>query len=206
MEMGMREQVNVLWGIDLGGTKIEVVAIQVSPFKTLLRKRIDTEQEKGYEHIVSQIQKLIDSAVEELGIVCEKIGIGTPGSIDPRSGKMRNSNTTCLNGMPFLEDLKKKLNVDIRLANDADCLTLSETKLGIVAKQYPNAHTVFGIIMGTGVGGGLVIDGKLLTGRMGIVGEWGHNVLDDSGGVCYCGKLGCVERDYFWCRIGKILF
>jgi predicted NBD/HSP70 family sugar kinase len=106
---------------------------------------------------------------------------------------MKNCNTTCLNGMPLKKDLERILQMPVILANDANCFALAEAKWGVVNEKCPDAKMVFGIIMGTGVGGGIVFDGKIWGGRHGIGGEWGHNFLDESGGACYCGKAGCVE-------------
>ena len=120
-------------------------------------------------------------------------GIGTPGTIDPESGLLKNSNSQCLNGMPIQKDLSKVLNKSILIQNDANCFALAETLLGSVKDKHPNAKNVFGIIMGTGVGGGVIIDGKTVYGSQGIGGEWGHTIVTDSGDECYCGKRGCVE-------------
>jgi len=106
---------------------------------------------------------------------------------------MKNCNSTALNGKPLKKDLEEVLKIPVVLANDANCFALAETHWGIVKEKFPNAKVVFGIIMGSGVGGGIVFDGKVWNGCHGIAGEWGHNYLDDSGGACYCGKTGCVE-------------
>lgn len=184
----------MLWGIDLGGTKIEGVILKsVENPEVLVRKRIPTEQPKGYEHILNQIKKLVDLLSEEIGSTPDKIGIGTPGTLDPKTQTLKNSNTTAFNGKPFKADLEKLLGMPIVMANDANCFALAEAKMGAVKSQNIDAAVVFGIIMGTGVGGGLVVNGKIVGGKHGIGGEWGHNHLDDSGGKCYCGKIGCVE-------------
>lgn len=184
----------MLWGIDLGGTKIEGVILKsVENPEVLVRKRIPTEQPKGYEHILNQIKKLVDLLSKEIGSTPDKIGIGTPGTLDPKTQTLKNSNTTAFNGKPFKADLEKLLGMPIVMANDANCFALAEAKMGAVKSQNINADVVFGIIMGTGVGGGLVVNGKIVGGKHGIGGEWGHNHLDDSGGKCYCGKIGCVE-------------
>jgi len=184
-----------IWGIDLGGTKIEgVVLANDDQLEVLCRKRLATEASKGYEHILNRIQQLIEEIAEEIGEKPKKIGIGTPGTIDPILQTLRNSNTTALNGKPFLSDLEKKLGIPIVLANDANCFALAETKVGIVRDVMPEAELVFGVIMGTGVGGGIVLNGKVWNGRQGIAGEWGHNFLDETGGDCYCGKAGCTEK------------
>jgi len=184
-----------IWGFDLGGTKIEgVILPSVNDPKPILRKRIDTEAEKGYEHIVGQIIKLTSLMKEESGLEPTALGIGTPGVLDPILLTMKNCNSTALNGQPLLSDVQKGLNIPVVLANDANCFALAETHWGVVKEKVPDAKMVFGIIMGTGVGGGIVIEGKVWNGKHGIAGEWGHNFLDESGGPCYCGKTGCVEK------------
>lgn len=185
---------DLLWGIDLGGTKIEGVVLEdMHNPKPLKRLRVPTEREKGYQHILHQITKLVEVLIAETGVKPEKIGIGTPGVIDPILHTMKNSNTTVMNGMPFQRDIERMLNIPITVANDANCFAVAETNMGIVREKMPDAQVVFGIILGSGVGGGIVVNGKPLTGRQGIAGEWGHNFLDNSGGDCYCGKTGCVE-------------
>lgn len=183
-----------LWGIDLGGTKIEGVVLNAdSVANPIVRTRIDTEASKGYPHIVDQIVKLVDMMKEQSGMKPTKIGIGTPGVLDPILQTMKNCNSTALNGMALKKDLEEKLNIPVVLANDANCFALAEARWGIVKEKCPDAKVSFGIIMGTGVGGGLVFNDHVWNGKHGIAGEWGHNFLDESGGPCYCGKVGCVE-------------
>lgn len=183
-----------LWGIDLGGTKIEGVILQPEQIsKPIVRTRVDTEGFKGYGHIVDQIAKLVEMMKEQSGLQPTKIGFGTPGVLDPVLQTMKNCNSTALNGMPLKKDLEQKLGIPVELANDANCFALAEARWGVVKEKCPDAKLVFGIIMGTGVGGGLVIDDHVWNGKHGIAGEWGHNFLDESGGPCYCGKTGCVE-------------
>lgn len=184
-----------LWGIDLGGTKIEgaILSTAESP-NVLYRKRIPTEAFRGYEHIVGQIAKMFRLMTEFAGTKPDRIGIATPGTLDPQLGVMKNCNTTALNGKPLKADLERALETEVHLANDANCFALAETRLGVVRQQFPDARVVFGVIMGTGVGGGLVVNGEVINGLQGIGGEWGHNFLDASGGHCYCGKKGCVEK------------
>lgn len=185
----------LLWGIDLGGTKIEAIVLEdVSPGAVLARQRIATEAQQGYQHIVNRIRTLVSQVSEEVGQRPERIGIGTPGTIDPVTRKLKNSNTTSLIGQPFLADLQDALGVPVKMANDANCFVLAETLMGSVAESMPDVQTVFGVIMGTGVGGGIVANRKIWAGPQGIAGEWGHNFLDESGGPCYCGRTGCVER------------
>jgi len=183
-----------LWGIDLGGTKIEGVILHPEGIADpIVRTRVDTEGAKGYEHIINQIAKLVDMMKEQSGMQPSTIGFGTPGVLDPILQTMKNCNSTALNGMPLKKDLEARLGIPVLLANDANCFALAETRWGIVKGKCPEAEVVFGIIMGTGVGAGIVIHGHVWNGKHGIAGEWGHNFLDESGGPCYCGKLGCVE-------------
>ena len=184
-----------VWGIDLGGTKIEGVILEDREKATVLKRlRIPTEADKGYQHIIRQISNLVEVLTAETGIKPSRIGIGTPGTLEPSSQLMKNCNTTCLNGMPLKRDIERAISIPVVLANDANCFAIAETNLGIVKEKLPDAKVVFGVIMGTGVGGGLVVNGKIISGKQGIAGEWGHNFIDYSGGECYCGKIGCVER------------
>ena len=184
-----------LWGIDLGGTKIEgAILPSLNDPVPVIRTRIDTESSKGYEHIIGQIKKLITQMQEQSGFASDKIGFGTPGVLDPILQTMKNCNSTALNGRPLKKDLESVLKIPVVLANDANCFALAETHWGVVKEKFPDSSIVFGIIMGSGVGGGIVINGKVWNGHHGIAGEWGHNFLDESGGPCYCGKSGCVEQ------------
>ncbi len=183
-----------LLGIDLGGTKIEgVVLNEGNVVDVIARKRIPTEKEKGYEHIKNNIARLIRDLEAEVNFSFSKVGIGTPGSIDVRTRLLKNSNTTVVNGKPFQKDLSELLGMEVNMANDANCFAIAETKLGAVADRVPQAKVVFGVIMGTGVGGGIIVNGEILNGLHGIGGEWGHMHLDDSGGQCFCGNVGCCE-------------
>lgn len=189
----MSAQSNI-WGIDLGGTKVEGVVLEskTSP-EVIARLRVPTEAINGYEHVLRQIKKVVDLLAEKVGYYPTSLGIGTPGSIDPHTQLLKNSNSTSLNGKAFKKDLEELLGFEIKVANDANCFALAESKIGIVQDLCPDAEVVFGVIMGTGTGGGVVVHGKVINGNQGIGGEWGHNFLDDSGGECYCGKTGCVE-------------
>lgn len=183
-----------LWGIDLGGTKIECAVLDSdNNNEVVIRKRLATEADKGYKHIVSRIKELIDLVAEEIGERPVRVGFATPGVLEPESQKMKNCNTTCLNGQPMHKDLEEILGVPVKLANDANCFALAEALMG-AGKDYPNAELVFGVIMGTGVGGGVVVHQKIIGGHHGIGGEWGHNILEEDGEPCYCGKSGCVEQ------------
>lgn len=184
-----------LWGIDLGGTKVEGVVLKsANNPEVLFRDRLPTEANKGYLHVISQINKVVALMEKHMGYRPDKIGIGTPGTLDPITGKMKNSNSTALNHQPLHHDLENTLKMKVRMANDANCFALAEANMGVVKQQQIKAEVVFGVIMGTGVGGGLVVNGKVINGLQGIAGEWGHNFLDASGGDCYCGKKGCVEK------------
>lgn len=185
---------NSLWGIDMGGTKIEGVILKSADNpEVLFRDRVPTEADKGYHRILEQVGKIIAIMREASGMQPARIGFSTPGILDPKLGVMKNCNSVAMNGQPMKDDLEKLLNVKIEIANDADCFALAEAHFGAV-KNFPDAKVVFGVILGTGVGGGIVVDGKLIFGLQGIAGEWGHNFLDESGGPCYCGKTGCVEN------------
>ena len=181
------------WGIDLGGTKIEGVILG-DDNKVVERRRIPTEREGGYEHIVTRIAKLVEQMKGATGLQPTHIGVGTPGTIDPPTGLMKNSNTVVLNGRPLGKDLERAIGVPLTLANDANCFAVAETLMGVVPEEVPNAKVIFGVILGTGTGGGVVVNGKILAGAQGIGGEWGHIFLDNSGGHCYCGRVGCAEQ------------
>ena len=174
-------------GIDLGGTKIEGVLLS-SDNKMIVRKRIHTKQEEGYEPIIHRIVKLIKN-IKSISIKDCQIGICTPGALDIKTGILKNSNTVSLIGKPIKEDLESELKCSIAIDNDANCFAMAEALLG----SGKNYEIVFGVIMGTGVGGGLVLNRKIHHGRLFIAGEWGHQVLYPNGRNCYCNKKGCVE-------------
>lgn len=181
------------FGIDLGGTKIELLALDGAG-EERWEKRIPTPN-ADYEATIRSITALVREAETALGGT-GTIGVATPGALSLVSNKMKNANSTCLNGRPLVEDLQAALERDIRIANDANCFALSEATDGAAA----GARVVFGVILGTGVGGGIVVDGKLLTGVNAIAGEWGHNPLpDQTDGErnaalrCYCGRINCIE-------------
>jgi len=183
-----------LWGIDLGGTKMEGAILESRENPTVLhRMRIPTEAHLGYEHIVGQVAKLVEMLATSSDLTPQALGLGHPGTLDPNTGAIKNANTTALNGRPFNKDLEAALGIPVKLANDANCFAVAEALMGDAAMITPKPEVVFGVIMGTGVGGGWVVRDKVLNGRQGIAGEWGHNFLDESGGPCYCGRVGCVE-------------
>lgn len=170
-------------GIDLGGTKIEAILLD-DELNVIHRKRVPTPQ-NDYDAILSSIVILVN----EIKTSNQSIGICTPGAISKTSGLIKNSNTQCLIGKPLKEDLEATLHQRIAMDNDANCFAMAEALLG----AGKGCDVVFGVIMGTGVGGGIVINGKIHKGRTNIAGEWGHHRLHDDGNLCYCGKKGCVE-------------
>ncbi|MDO9221420.1 MAG: ROK family protein [Thiobacillus sp.] len=208
------------FGIDLGGSKIELIALDDSGCE-ILRRRVVTPQ-NDYLATVAAVAALVHQAEFELGQT-GSIGIGTPGAISPATGRMKNCNSTCLNGQPLKRDLETSLNREVRLANDANCFALSEATDGAAA----GSDSVFAVIIGTGVGGGVVVRGHALNGANAIAGEWGHSPLPyfqfahhqadrestgthpatgeailhpwpsprelETAPACYCGKKGCIE-------------
>jgi fructokinase len=173
-------------GIDLGGTKIEGLCLDDN-LQIIQRKRIPTNQQNGYHSIVESIVSLTKDLTK--GISNYSVGICTPGAISKKTGLIKNSNTQCLIGMPLKDDLEKSLERKIVMENDANCFAMAEATIGAAADY----GVVFGVILGTGVGGGIIIDGKIHRGRTYIAGEWGHHTLHQNGNKCYCGRRGCVE-------------
>ena len=186
-------------GIDLGGSKIE--GILLSPAGGVLARRRIATPGGDYIATLQAVCGIVDALEQHSGVDCS-VGIGTPGALSPRDGLLRNANSTWLNGQPLDRDLSERLERPVRIANDADCFALSEASDGAAAQ----ADSVFGVIVGTGTGGGIVIDGRLLQGPNAIAGEWGHNPLpwplenERPGPACYCGKHGCIET--FLCGPG----
>ncbi len=174
-------------GIDLGGTKIEG-AILDADCRVLHRIRLPTESAKGYEHILGRIGDLC-AELRARAPEVEVVGIGTPGSVSRRDRTLKNSNTVCLNGRPLHEDLERRLGCRVILENDANCFALAEALAG----AGRGARLVFGVILGTGVGGGIVWNGQLWRGPQHVAGEWGHHRIRATGPRCYCGGRGCVE-------------
>lgn len=174
-------------GIDLGGTKIEGAVVDEKGY-IQKRLRIPTESANGYEHILSNIHKLFLSLTAEIDSI-SSIGVCTPGFLSTNKKFLKGSNTLCLIGKPIKDDLESLLHHPISLENDANCFAHAEALFG-AGKDY---SVVFGVIMGTGVGGGIVINGQIHPGRQHIAGEWGHSVIRAGGNSCYCGKQGCIE-------------
>lgn len=184
------------FGIDVGGTKIEIRALD-GEGNEAYRQRIATPQ-SSYKDTVAAIAGLVRTAEAALG-QAGTVGIATPGAVSFKTGLIKNANSTCLNGQPLVTDLQAELHREIRIENDANCFALSEATDGAAANANGGHAIVFAVILGTGVGGGIAVNGKVLTGRNGIGGEWGHNPLpwpqpeELPGNTCYCGRVGCIE-------------
>lgn len=180
-------------GIDLGGTKIEALALDEAG-RELARKRIPTPRD--YVGSIAAVRGLVLEIEGALGRGRAHVGVGHPGAIVPATGLVARANSTWLNGKPFARDLAAALERPVRFSNDANCLAVSEATDGAAAGR----RVVFGVILGTGVGGGVVVDGRVIDGANGVGGEWGHNPLpwprDDErpGPSCFCGKSGCIEQ------------
>ena len=178
-------------GIDLGGTKTEIIAL--SGANVLHRFRENTE--KSYAGSIQQIKDMIAKMKNEIKSSIKRVGIGTPGTISKKTGLIKNANSTWLIGKPMQKDLEKLLRIEVVMEDDANCLALSEAVDG-AGKDF---DSVFAIILGTGVGGGIAINGKIVSGANSVAGEWGHNSLpwpkadELPGRQCYCGKFGCIE-------------
>ncbi len=174
-------------GIDLGGTKVEAIVLD-NKNNILMRERVFTEGEKGPDHVINQIFSLYTKSLKSIKNNSHTIGIGTPGSISKSSNLLKNSNILSLNGLPFKKLIEEKIQNNIIIENDANCFALAEALMG-AGKGY---SCVFGVIMGTGVGGGIVINKKIWQGPQNIAGEWGHTVIDPQGPRCFCGAKGCI--------------
>ncbi len=181
-------------GVDLGGTKIEVAVLD--PNNQILWREREPTPQGDYEGTIETMASLIERAERDRG-QASSIGVGTPGTISPRTGLIKNANSVVLNDRPLKLDLEERLGRRVLMANDANCLALSEAADDGAAA---GAASVFGVILGTGVGGGLVVDGQVLTGCNAIAGEWGHNPLpwatpeETPGPSCWCGLSGCIEQ------------
>ena len=174
-------------GIDLGGTKIEAIIID-DQFQVIDRKRIPTLRDEGYDAIVNRIIELSKEMIN-IGDIDGPIGICTPGTIEATTGLLKNSNTVCLIGKPIQQDMEDALGLPVLMENDANCFALAEATIG-AAKKY---DVVFGVILGTGCGAGIIMNKKIHRGANAIAGEWGHHTLYPDGRSCYCGNQGCTE-------------
>lgn len=183
-------------GIDLGGTKIEGVLLDTGDekggrveYRELNRFRVPTDQERGYEAILGTVNEVQKKLALEIAGKPYTLGVGTPGSISPKTNLLRGSNTVALNGKPVEKDLAAICGRPLDVENDANCFAMAEAIYG-AGQGY---RMVFGVIMGTGCGAGLIIDGKVWRGAMASGGEWGHHTIDPNGPDCFCGKKGCAE-------------
>lgn len=176
------------FGIDLGGTKIEAVILN-NDQQEVFRKRIATDQEQGYESIMEKLSDLYLEMKDKVNGELHTLGIGTPGALTRKTRVIKNSNVVCMNGRPFVADLEQRLGRKVMRQNDSNCFALAEATLG----AGKGKKLVFGAILGTGVGGGLIYNGKLISGLQSLAGEWGHSIINSTGQKCYCGKIGCIE-------------
>jgi fructokinase len=175
------------FGIDLGGTKTEG-AILDGDGRERFRERVATDS-SSYAAVLAGVERVYRRMCADSRDAPHTLGIGTPGAVSHRTGLLKNSNTTCLNGMPVAADLRARLGRDLAITNDANCFALAEALHGTGCGK----RVVFGVILGTGCGGGIVIDGRVHAGLQSIAGEWGHTSIDPDGPECYCGSRGCVE-------------
>ncbi|HKI68054.1 MAG TPA: ROK family protein, partial [Verrucomicrobiae bacterium] len=175
-------------GIDLGGTKTEGIVLD-DQSQEIFRKRIETQRENGYDHILNCVKGLYGELATHIQHHPHTLGLGAPGVVSPRTGLMKNANTVCLIGKPLKADLEQTLSRKIEIQNGVNCFALAEALQGTGRGH----KLVFGVIMGTGCGGGIVHNGEVILGRQAIVGEWGHTSIALDGPRCYCGKQGCVE-------------
>ena len=188
------------FGIDLGGTKTEIAILDAN-LDLIYKKRLLTGSANGPEYIVNQIGLLYEDAKAFISAASHSFGVGTPGSLSIDKGLLRNSNTLCLNGLPLKKLIEDKIQHEIYVENDANCFALAEAIMG----SGKGHQLVFGVIMGTGCGGGFVINQSLRIGPQKIAGEWGHSVLHSNGLECYCGKNGCIEMYLSGGGLEKIL-
>ena len=183
------------WGCDLGDTYIRGVILKSAQEPEVLYfTQLPTESEQGYEHVLGRVKEVLEVMQAVAGYTPTRLGLATPGSLVPRTGLLKNTNINCLENRPLTADLAARLGIETIVCNDANCLALAETRAGVVAARYPGANIVFGIFMDRGIGGGLIVNGRVVRGHNGITGEWGHVYLNPSEPrPCFCGKRGCVE-------------
>lgn len=184
-----------LWGCDIGNAVIEGVILKSSREpEVLFHIQLPTESDQGYEHVLGRVNLLVEQLQAAAGYKASRMGVATPGTLVTRTGLLKNTNISCLEGKALAADLAVRLGMDTPVGNDANCLTLAETRVGVVAEHFPDANIVFGILMDRGIGGGLVVNGRIVRGNNGITGEWGHIYLNPSEPhPCFCGKHGCIE-------------
>lgn len=184
-----------LWGCDIGNAVIEGIILKSGEEpEVLFHTRIATESDQGYEHVLGRVELLVSQLQQVAGYRATRMGVATPGTLVTRTGLLKNTNISCLEGKALTADLATALGMETLVGNDANCLTLAETRVGVVAEHFPDARIVFGILMDRGIGGGLVVNGQIVRGNNGITGEWGHIYLNPSEPhPCFCGKHGCIE-------------
>lgn len=184
-----------LWGCNLGNYTIEGVILKSAQApETIFSHQLPTESEQGYEHVLGRVKALLEEMQAAAGYRPTRLGLATPGTLVTRTGLLKNTNIDCLEGRPLAADLAAALGLQTTIANDANCLALAETRLGVVAERFPDAKIVFGILMDRGIGGGLIVNGQIVRGNNGIAGEWGHIYLNPAEPhPCFCGKRGCIE-------------
>lgn len=184
--MKAREKFRI--GIDVGGTKTEGIVLDAE-LNEFFRLRIPTEQEKGYDHLLHKIRDLYLHLTEQINRRPHTLGIGTPGSVSRQTGLVKNANIVCMNGKDFVGNMEALLKRKFVRQNDSNCFAIAEAMMG----AGKGKKRVFGIILGTGVGGGYVYNGELVSGLQSLMGEWGHTIINSIGEKCYCGKIGCIE-------------
>ena len=184
-----------LWGCDLGNNWIEGVILKSAQEpEVLVSHRIPTESHLGYAHVLGRVNELVGQLRAAAGYAPTRLGLATPGTLVAPTGLLKNTNISCLESQPLTADLATRLGVQTTVGNDANCLALAETRLGVVAERFPEAKIVFGILMDRGIGGGLIVNGQIVRGNNGITGEWGHIYLNPAEPhPCFCGKRGCIE-------------
>lgn len=182
------------WGISLEGNHIRGIVIQdVNSPKILCEMSIPIEQEKGYYHILGQVHNLVEVLSSEVGVKPTEIGVASPGNIDPITKTLKGSYIHELNSKPLRTDLETYLGFNVKLSNLGKCFSLAETRFGTVVEVLPNAKCVFGILLNENVEAGVIFNGRIYKGRQAIAGSFAHNFLNESGGDCTCGKVGCVN-------------
>lgn len=193
--MSVFESTANLWGCDVGNDFIHGVILKSAQEpEVLCSRQLPTESHLGYSHVLDRVKELVQQLGAEVGYLPTRLGLATPGTLVARTGLLKNTNISCLENQPLAADLAARLGVETTIGNDANCLALAETRLGVVAERFPDAKIVFGILMDRGIGGGLIVNGQIVRGNNGITGEWGHIFLNPAEPhPCFCGKRGCIE-------------
>jgi len=182
------------WGINIGSTQVEAVLLDgLSRARPFRKMRVPLDPEQGYYYVLGQVHKLVEVLSADVGMRPDRIGVSTWGQLDPETKTLKNSGSQALDGKPLLSDLETYLGVPVRIENAANCLTLAETRFGVVTQIAPDARCILGLLIEDRVDGGIVLNGRIFSGRQGIAGSWGHNYLDAGGGTCDCGRHGCTQ-------------